>query len=42
MKCFPHAMQEPLKRELDKLVNEKILHKVGIAEPIEWLTVLSA
>ena len=33
----PHAMQEPLKRELDKLVNEKILHKVDIAEPIEWL-----
>ena len=33
----PHAMQEPLKKELDKLVNEKILHKVDISEPIEWL-----
>ena len=33
----PHAMQEPLKRELDKLVDEKILHKVDISEPIEWL-----
>ena len=33
----PHAMQEPLKKELDKLVNEKILHKVSISEPIEWL-----
>ena len=32
-----HAMQEPLKRELDKLVNEQILHKVDISEPIEWL-----
>ena len=34
----PHAMQEPLKKELDKLVNEKILHKVDIAEPIERLS----
>ena len=33
----PHAMQEPLKKELDKLVNEKILYKVDISEPIEWL-----
>ena len=33
----PHAMQEPLKAELDKLVNDKILHKVDISEPIEWL-----
>ena len=33
----PHAMQEPLKKELDKLVTEGILHKVDIAEPIEWL-----
>ena len=30
-------MQEPLKKELDKLVDEKILHKVDIGEPIEWL-----
>ena len=30
-------MQEPLKIELDKLVDEKILHKVDIGEPIEWL-----
>ena len=33
----PHAMQEPLKNELDKLVKEKILHKVDISELIEWL-----
>ena len=33
----PHVMQEPLKKELDKLVTEGILHKVDIAEPIEWL-----
>ena len=31
----PHAMQEPLKMELDKLVSEGILHKVDISEPIE-------
>ena len=30
-------MQEPLKLELEKLVNEGILHKVDISEPIEWL-----
>ena len=35
----PHAMQEPLKLKLDKLVNEGILHKVDISEPIEWLCV---
>ena len=37
----PHAMQEPLKKELDKLVDktlmEEKLHKVDIGEPIEWL-----
>ena len=33
----PHAIQEPLKAELDKLVEEEILHKVDISEPIEWL-----
>ena len=33
----PHAMQQPLKDELDKLCKEKILHKVDISEPIEWL-----
>ena len=33
----PHAIQEPLKKELDKLVAEGILHKVDISEPIEWL-----
>ena len=33
----PHAMQEPLKLELHKLVSEGILHKVDISEPIEWL-----
>ena len=32
-----HAMQQPLKDELDKLCKEKILHKVDISEPIEWL-----
>ena len=31
----PHAMQEPPKLELEKLVNEWILHKVDISEPIE-------
>ena len=30
----PHAMQEPLRLELDKLVSEGILHKVDISEPI--------
>ena len=33
----PYVMQEPLKAELDKLVKEKILHKLDISEPIEWL-----
>ena len=33
----PHAMQEPLKNKLDKLVKEEILHKVDISELIEWL-----
>ena len=33
----PHAMQEPLKMELDKLCEEGILHKVDISEPIKWL-----
>ena len=33
----PHVMQKPLKKELDKLVTEGILHKVDISEPIEWL-----
>ena len=37
IRCVPHAMQEPLKLELEKLVNEGILHKVDISEPIEWL-----
>ena len=34
---IPHTMQEPLKEELDKLVKERILHKVDISELIEWL-----
>ena len=37
IRCVPHAMQEPLKLELDKLCREGILHKVDISEPIEWL-----
>ena len=37
IKHVPHAMQDPLKAELDKLCKEKILHKVDISEPIEWL-----
>ena len=37
IRCVPHAMQEPLKLELEKLVNEGILHKVDISELIEWL-----
>ena len=37
IRCVPHAMQEPLKLELDKLCKEGILHKVDISEPIEWL-----
>ena len=36
----PHVMQEPLKKELHKLVDEMILHKVDIAESIEWLNSL--
>ena len=36
----PHAMQESLKNELDKLCKAKILHKVDIAKPIEWLNSL--
>ena len=35
IRCVPHVMLEPLKKELDKMVNEKILHKVDIAERIE-------
>ena len=37
IRCVPHAMQELLKLELDKLCKEGILHKVDISEPIEWL-----
>ena len=37
IRCVPHAMQGPLKAELDKLCKDKILHKVDISEPIEWL-----
>ena len=33
----PLVMQEPLKKELDKLVDERILDKVDITEPIKWL-----
>ena len=33
----PHAMQVPLKKELDKISGEKILHKKDISEPIGWL-----
>ena len=33
----PHAMQEHLKNELDKLAKEEMLHKVDISELIEWL-----
>ena len=33
----PHAMQQLLKDEVDKLCKENILHKVDIGEPIEWL-----
>ena len=33
----PHAMQQPLKEELEKLFKERILHKVDINKPIEWL-----
>ena len=37
VRYVPHAMQQPLKEEIDKLCKEKILHKVDISEPIEWL-----
>ena len=37
IRCVPHAMQDPLKSELDKLYKEGILHKVDISKPIEWL-----
>ena len=33
----PYAMQEPLKKDIDKLLDEQILHKVDISEPLEWL-----
>ena len=35
--AMQHAMQQPLKEELEKLCRGKILHKVDISEPIEWL-----
>ena len=35
IRCVPHATQELLKMELDKLCKEGILHKVDISEPIE-------
>ena len=31
-----HALQEPLRLELEKLVNEGILHKLKIDEKSEW------
>ena len=37
IRYIPNAMQELLKKELDKLCEEKIFHKVDISEPIEWL-----
>ena len=37
IRCVPHAMQQPLMDELDKLVKGEILHKVDISEPNEWL-----
>ena len=37
----PHAMQQTLKEELEKLYKERSLHKVDISEPIEWLIALS-
>ena len=37
IRCVPHAMQEPLKLVLEKLINEGIIHKVDISELIEWL-----
>ena len=39
IRCVPHEMQELLKKELDKLCKEKILHKVDIAESLEWLNI---
>ena len=33
----PHAMLQPLKEELEKLCRGKILHKVDISGPTEWL-----
>ena len=33
----PHAMQDAIKKELNKLVDEQILHKVDISKLIEWL-----
>ena len=32
-----HALQEPLKLELEKLVDEGMLHKLKIDEKSEWL-----
>lgn len=36
IRCVPHAMQQPLNDELDKLCKQKILHKVDISKPFEW------
>ena len=38
---MPHAMQAPLKAELDKLCNEGILHKVDIPSPLNGSVHLS-
>ena len=35
--CVAHALQEPLRLELEKLVDEGILHKLKIDEKSEWL-----
>ena len=37
IRWVPHAMQDPLEAELEKLCKEGILHKGDISEPIEWL-----
>ena len=35
--CVAHALQEPSRLELEKLVDEGILHKLKIDEKSEWL-----
>ena len=37
IRSVAHVLQEPLRLELEKLVDESILHKLKIDEKSEWL-----